>query len=124
MSDVLDKDTTRDRPAASARKRDRRQLYGGHFKRDVPSEDAELTHVGPGTACGEFMRRFWQPVVLSEELNDFPVALRILGEDLVAFRDRGGRVGVLHKHCSHRAASLEFGIIEGQGLRCCYHGWL
>ena len=124
MSDVLDKGATRDRPAASARKQDRRQLYGGYFKRDVPDEDAELTHVGPGTVGGEFMRRFWQPVVLSEELKDFPVALKILGEDLVAFRDRGGRVGVLHKHCSHRAASLEFGIIEDRGLRCCYHGWL
>ena len=53
-----------------------------------------------------------------------PLAIRILGEDLVAFRDRGGRVGVLARHCAHRGASLEFGIISDRGLRCCYHGWL
>jgi phenylpropionate dioxygenase-like ring-hydroxylating dioxygenase large terminal subunit len=52
------------------------------------------------------------------------VALRILGEDLVAFRDRAGQVGLLHRHCSHRGASLEFGIVAERGIRCCYHGWL
>ena len=98
--------------------------YSGYDQRDVPAEDEELTHVGPGTACGELMRRFWQPVILSEELAKFPVAIRILGEDLVAFRDGRGEVGVLHRHCSHRAASLEFGIVGERGIRCCYHGWL
>lgn len=97
--------------------------FGGYYKRDVPGPDTELTHTGPGTPMGEYMRRFWQPVCLSEQLADLPKAIRILGEDLVAFRDKRGRVGVLHRHCSHRGASLEYGIITEDGIRCCYHGW-
>ena len=77
-----------------------REPYGGYHRRIVPAEDAELTHTGPGTPCGEFMRRFWQPVVLSEELKDLPVPLNVLGEELVAFRDLAGRIGVLHRHCA------------------------
>ena len=73
---------------------------------------------------GEFMRRFWQPVCLSSELKDVPLALRILSEDLVAFRDKSGHVGVLARHCSHRGTSLEYGIVSEHGIRCCYHGWL
>lgn len=73
---------------------------------------------------GEYMRKFWHPVCLSEELVEVPKAIRILGEDLVAFRDRSGRIGVLHRHCSHRGTSLEFGIIQVEGIRCCYHGWV
>lgn len=98
--------------------------YGGYLQRHVPQEDAELTHTGPGTPCGEFMRHYWHPVCLSTELTDLPKAIRILGEDLVAFRDGNGNVGVLHKHCSHRGASLEYGIVSDRGIRCCYHGWL
>lgn len=97
--------------------------YGGYYKRDVAGPDNELAQTGPGTSMGEYMRRFWQPVCLSEELADLPKAIRILGEDLVAFRDKSGRIGVLHRHCSHRGASLEFGIITDEGIRCCYHGW-
>ena len=98
--------------------------YGGYFHRGIPKEDEELTHVGPGTPCGEYFRRFWQPVTFSEDLEDLPVAIRILGEDLVVFRDRSGEVGVLELHCSHRGTSLEFGLISEKGIRCCYHGWL
>jgi phenylpropionate dioxygenase-like ring-hydroxylating dioxygenase large terminal subunit len=98
--------------------------FSGYHSRAVPAEDPELTHVGPGTPCGEYLRKFWQPVDLSRNLTDLPHAIRILGEDLVAFRDFTGRVGVLHRHCSHRGTSLEFGIVSEQGLRCCYHGWL
>lgn len=90
----------------------------------VPQEDERLTRVGFGTPMGELMRRFWQPVCLSSELTDLPKRIRILGEDLVAFRDRQGRVGVMDLHCAHRGASLEYGRIEDQGIRCCYHGWL
>jgi len=90
----------------------------------LPSEDMELTHTGPGTPMGELLRKFWQPVCLSSELADLPKAIRVMGEDLVSFRDRKGRVGILHRHCSHRGASLEYGIISEKGLRCCYHGWL
>src|SRR6185369_12832456 len=52
-----------------------------------------------------------------------PLALAVLGEELVLFRDKSGRIGLLHKHCSHRGASLEFGIPMTRGLSCCYHGW-
>ena len=98
--------------------------YGGYLHRDVPPEDEELTHVGPGTPCGEWFRRFWLPVFVSDELKDLPTAIRILGEDLVVFRDGGGKVGLLELHCSHRGTSLEFGQIEERGIRCCYHAWL
>lgn len=98
--------------------------FGGYYKREVKAHDPELTHSGPGTPMGEYMRRFWQPVCLSVELGKLPKAIRILGEDLVAFRDHSGRVGVLDRHCSHRGASLEYGIISKKGIRCCYHGWL
>lgn len=97
--------------------------YSGYYQREIPAEDAEITRTDPGTPLGEYMRRFWQPVAMSTQLKDVPVKIRIMGEDLVAFRDRRGRVGVLHRHCAHRGASLEFGIIQECGLRCCYHGF-
>lgn len=90
----------------------------------VPQEDTRLTHVGLATPMGELMRRYWHPVCLSSELTDLPKFLKILGEELVAYRDKSGRVGVLGAHCCHRGTSLEYGRIEENGLRCCYHGWL
>jgi len=90
-------------------------------------EDNEtLVRVGPGTAMGELMRRYWVPALLTSELQEpdgTPVRLRLLGEDLVAFRDSEGRVGVLDEHCPHRRASLALGVNERGGLRCIYHGW-
>jgi len=102
-----------------------KQPYAGYYKRTDRSAhvDIELTHCGPQTPMGEYMRRFWQPVCLSQELTEVPKAIRILNEDLVAFRDRGGNIGVLDRHCSHRGTSLEYGIIQQKGIRCCYHGW-
>ncbi|VTU22310.1 Phenoxybenzoate dioxygenase subunit alpha [Variovorax sp. SRS16] len=97
--------------------------FNGYLKRDVPAHDAELTSTDAGTPMGEQMRLYWQPVCLSSELADVPKAIRIMGEDLVAFRDKSGDVGVLHRHCSHRGASLEYGVIAEHGIRCCYHGW-
>ena len=97
--------------------------YRGHAQATRPAEDPVLTHVGPGTPCGEYWRRFWFPVAMVEEVTELPLGLRILGEDLVLFRDGSGRHGLLHRHCSHRNTSLEFGIVEEQGIRCCYHGW-
>jgi nitrite reductase/ring-hydroxylating ferredoxin subunit len=90
----------------------------------IPEPDPELTRVGPGTACGELMRRYWQPVCLSADLNDLPRPVKILGEDLIAFRDGRGRPGLLFFRCSHRGTSLEYGRVEERGIRCCYHGWL
>lgn len=98
--------------------------YGGYYQRTEKPHDPELTHAGPETPLGEYMRKFWHPVCLSSELTEVPKAIRILNEDLVAFRDRSGRVGVLNRHCSHRGTSLEFGIIQPKGIRCCYHGWV
>ena len=90
----------------------------------IPEPDGELTRVGPGTPCGELMRRYWQPVCLSADLKDLPKPVKILGEELIAFRDGQGRAGLLFFRCSHRGASLEYGRVEARGLRCCYHGWL
>ena len=98
--------------------------FGGYFHRDIPDNDAELTHVGPGTPCGEYFRRFWQPICFSDELHDLPRQVKILGEELVVFRNLRGAAGLLELHCPHRGTSLEFGLIDAQGIRCCYHGWL
>jgi len=90
-------------------------------------EDNELlTRVGSGTAMGATMRRYWMPALLAWELPEPdcpPVRVRLLGEDLVAFRDTTGRIGLVDEYCPHRRASLFFGRNEGCGLRCVYHGW-
>ncbi|MBM2810567.1 MAG: Rieske 2Fe-2S protein [Chloroflexi bacterium] len=85
-----------------------------------------LTRVGPGTPMGELLRRYWQPVALIEELpaGGAPLPVRLMGEDLVLFRDDQGRPGLLGLHCAHRGADLSYGRIEDGGLRCIYHGWL
>ncbi len=84
-----------------------------------------LTQVGPGTPGGNMLRRYWYPIAGLAELDDDPVkAVRLLGEDLVLYRDRGGRLGLLGALCPHRRVSLEYGFPEQEGLRCCYHGWL
>ena len=95
-----------------------------YHRRRLPSEDAGLTHAGPETPGGEYLRRFWQPIAMSDELGELPLKIRIMGEDLVLFRDGAGNIGCLEPHCSHRGTSLEFGVIEERGIRCCYHGWL
>lgn len=84
----------------------------------------ELVEVGPGTPMGELMRRYWQPFALAEDLtSEKPRKVRLLGEDLVSFRDKQGRVGLVHENCCHRGSSLYYGRIEEDGIRCCYHGW-
>ena len=100
------------------------QPYDACHKTAIPGYDPEITSTDPGTPMGEYMRKHWHPVCLSEELTDVPKAIRILGEDLVALRDRSGTIGVLQRHCSHRGTSLEYGIIQPKGIRCCYHGWV
>lgn len=88
----------------------------------VPNEI--LAHTGPGTLCGEFMRRYWHPFFIVSELHYQPQLIKILGEELVLFRDRSGEFGLVHKKCPHRRASMEFGRCEQKGIRCCYHGWV
>jgi phenylpropionate dioxygenase-like ring-hydroxylating dioxygenase large terminal subunit len=88
--------------------------------------NAFMTQVGPGTPMGELFRRFWLPISLPEQLAEpdgDPVRLRILGEDLVAFRDTNGSIGLVEAFCPHRRAPLFFGRNEECGLRCVYHGW-
>ncbi len=87
-------------------------------------ENDMLTQVGPGKPAGELLRRYWQPIGFANELQDKPKKKRILGEDVVLFKDEYGKFGVLALRCMHRGTSLEFGHIESGGLRCCYHGWL
>lgn len=89
-------------------------------------EDNQLvTRVGPATPAGELLRRYWIPMVQSDELeaDGAPVRVEVLGEELVAFRDTNGQVGVLEEHCPHRGASLVLARNEQCGLRCLYHGW-
>jgi phenylpropionate dioxygenase-like ring-hydroxylating dioxygenase large terminal subunit len=85
-----------------------------------------LTRVGPGTPMGELMREYWIPALRSDELpvpDGPPLRLRLLGENLIAFRATSGRVGIVQNACPHRGASLFFGRNEEDGLRCVYHGW-
>ena len=98
--------------------------YNGYHRVSDAREDPELTHTGPRTPCGEYFRRFWIPVAMSEQVGELATVMKVLGEELVLFRDLSGRLGLLHKHCSHRRASLEYGIVSERGIRCCYHGWL
>jgi nitrite reductase/ring-hydroxylating ferredoxin subunit len=96
--------------------------YLGYATPRETATDAELTSVGRGTPGGEYLRRFWHPIAFASELTDVPLRARILGEDLVVFRDGRGQIGVLYLNCCHRGASLEFGLIADRGIRCCYHG--
>ena len=85
-----------------------------------------LCRVGPGTPMGNLMRQYWIPALLSSEVprpDGDPLRVRLLGEDLIAFRDTDGKVGLIQNNCPHRGASLFFGRNEEAGLRCVYHGW-
>ncbi len=91
-----------------------------------PDRNILATRTGPGTPCGQLMRRYWQPAALIEELDGpRPVKpVRLLGESLVAFKDDAGRYGLIQRHCPHRGADLAYGRCEHGGLRCTFHGWL
>jgi nitrite reductase/ring-hydroxylating ferredoxin subunit len=98
--------------------------YQGYRETPRGGSDEILVRTARGSECGEYLRRYWQPVALSRELGEVPRLIRILGEDLVLFRERSGRCGLVHRQCPHRRASMEFGVCEDRGIRCCYHGWL
>jgi 5,5'-dehydrodivanillate O-demethylase len=87
-------------------------------------ENELLTRVGPGTPMGNLLRRYWHPVAMTEKMRDrWTMPVRILGEDLVLFRDRSGKLGLIGESCPHRRASLAYGIPTEDGIRCPYHGW-
>jgi phenylpropionate dioxygenase-like ring-hydroxylating dioxygenase large terminal subunit len=88
------------------------------------AENELLTRVGPGTPCGEMLRRYWWPIAVSDHVTAAPQKARLLGEDFVLFRLPDGRPGLLDLQCAHRSASLEYGRVEANGIRCPYHGWL
>ncbi len=100
-----------------------RQLEGTAYGRQQQHPNALLTEVGPGTPCGELMRRYWQPVLAAHNVTTRPREVRILGEDLLIFRDGAGRPGLLYPRCMHRGTTLLYGHVEQDGIRCCYHGW-
>ena len=100
------------------------RFQGTAYGRQNATYDASLTEVGPGTPCGEWLRRFWHPVALSSDCTTRPKKIRLLGEDLILFRDRKGRPGLLYPRCMHRGTTLFYGKVEDEGIRCCYHGWL
>ncbi len=89
-------------------------------------DNERITRTDNGAPLGQLMRRYWLPTLLSEEISEpdgRPVRVRILGEELVAFRDSEGRIGLLDEHCAHRGSSLVYGRNEESGLACIYHGW-
>jgi nitrite reductase/ring-hydroxylating ferredoxin subunit len=100
------------------------QDFRGYKQAVIPKIDESLAHTNSTTACGEYLRRYWHPVALTSEVSETPKSIRILGEDLVIFKTTKGNIGLVHKACPHRRASMVYGKTEERGIRCCYHGWL
>ncbi len=100
------------------------EAYCGYHQTWEGKSILDLVHTGPGTLCGEYLRRYWHPVFIANELGDRPRLVKVLGEELVLFHDKSAQYGLVHKKCPHRRASLEFGRCEERGIRCCYHGWV
>ncbi len=89
-----------------------------------PEQNQALMEVGPGTLMGELLRRYWTPFAAAGELDETPVKpVRLMGEDLVLYKDEGGRYGLVDRHCPHRRADLSYAWVEECGIRCNYHGW-
>ena len=101
-----------------------KNIYRGYNQAKKPGYDQLITRTDHGTPAGEYLRRYWHPVTLSSEVTTTPFEIRILGEDLVIFKTTENKIGLIHKYCTHRRASLVFGKSESKGIRCCYHGWL
>jgi nitrite reductase/ring-hydroxylating ferredoxin subunit len=97
---------------------------GTAYGRPQPTYDATLVEVGAGTPGGEMLRRYWHPVAVAADVGTRPMRVRVLGEDLILFRDLRGRPGLLYPRCCHRGTTLYYGRVEADGIRCCYHGWL
>ena len=98
--------------------------FRGYKQAIVPNIDESLVRTDSKTSCGEYLRRYWHPVALTSEVSETPKEIRILGEDLVIFKTTKKNIGLVHKACPHRRASMVYGKTEERGIRCCYHGWL
>ncbi len=87
-------------------------------------KNKKFTEVGPGTPAGQMLRQYWHPILLSSQLEKEPVKVRFLGEDLVLFRGEDNQPHLIEERCPHRGTSMSGGRIEGNCIRCCYHGWM
>ena len=97
---------------------------GRAYGRTAGTSEADLVQVAAGTPAGELLRRYWHPVARSSDATPTPCEVRLLGEDLVLYRDRSGVAGLLTPRCCHRGTTLYYGRVEDDGIRCPYHGWL
>jgi phenylpropionate dioxygenase-like ring-hydroxylating dioxygenase large terminal subunit len=97
---------------------------GTAYGRPRPTFDRTLVEVGAGTPAGEMLRRYWHPIAVATDVTSRPKNVRVLGEDLILFRDLKNRPGLLYPRCCHRGTTLYYGKVEPDGIRCCYHGWL
>src|SRR5688572_16669040 len=88
-----------------------------------PEDNALFTRVGPGTPIGELLRRYWQPVGMTEHVTTKPQRIKILGEELLLFRGASGKTALTQLRCAHRSLALDYGRVEGDTIRCPYHGW-
>ena len=87
-------------------------------------KNQQLTRVGPGTPMSELLRRHWHPIAGVDELDQNPIkAVRLMGENLVLYKDLSGQFGLIDRQCAHRRADLSYGLTEADGIRCNYHGW-
>jgi hypothetical protein len=96
-------------------------IYKGYDQAKPAGYDKEISHTDHRTPCGEYLRRYWHPVALTSEVSTTPLQIKILGEDLVIFKTTENKIGLVHKNCPHRRASLVYGKCETKGIRCCYH---
>ena len=97
---------------------------GSAYTLKTPTYNARLAEVGHGTPMGELLRRYWHPVGVRADAGATPRPVKILGEELILFRDGEGRPGLVYPRCCHRGTTLYYGKVEARGIRCCYHGWL
>ena len=97
---------------------------GTAYGRKPGTINRDLTDTAAGTRMGELLRRYWHPVGLAKDATETPRQVRVLSEDLILFRDKAGRAGLLYPRCAHRGTTLYYGKVEERGIRCCYHGWL
>src|SRR5262249_11212317 len=97
---------------------------GSAYHLQAPHYKARLAEVGRGRPMGELLRRYWHPVGMAADAIATPRIVKVLGEELILFRDGGGRAGLVYPRCCHRGTTLYYGKVEERGIRCCYHGWL